>query len=95
MNQENREERLLRPGTIVSHFKRNFQNWADPNQYLYQIIGVAKHSETREELVVYRALYGDGGLFCRPKEMFLSPVDRNKYPDAAQTFRFEFYRDSL
>lgn len=95
MNQENREERLLRPGTIVSHFKRNFQNWADPNQYLYQIIGVAKHSETREELVVYRALYGDGGLFCRPKEMFLSPVDRNKYPDASQTFRFEFYRDSL
>lgn len=95
MDQQNREQTLLRPGTIVSHFKRDFQNWPDPNQYLYQIIGIAKHSETREELVVYRALYGDGGLYCRPKQMFLSPVDRNKYPDASQTFRFEFYRDSL
>lgn len=90
-----REARLLAPGTIVSHFKRFEGSWADPNQYLYQIVGVALHSETREELVVYRALYGDKGLFCRPKAMFLSPVDRAKYPDAKQDYRFEFYKESL
>ena len=90
-----REAQLLRPGTVVSHFKRDAQAWPDPFQYLYQIVGLALHSETREELVVYRALYGDKGLFCRPKEMFLSPVDREKYPDARQEYRFEFYKESL
>ena len=36
-----------------------------------------------------RKLYGDGGLWVRPLDMFLSPVDREKYPDAGQTYRFE------
>lgn len=92
MNPSNRAEELLKPGTIVSHFKRFEGSWADPMQYLYEIVGVARHSETREELVVYRALYGDGGLFCRPLDMFLSPVDREKYPDTVQKERFAFYR---
>ena len=91
MELSNRIETLLQPGTIVSHFKRDAADWPDPMQYLYEIIGIAKHSETREELVVYRALYGDGGLYCRPKEMFLSPVDRDKYPNAKQQYRFEFF----
>lgn len=90
MNTPNRAQ-LLAPGTIVSHFKRFEGSWQDPMQYLYEIVGVALHSETREELVVYRALYGDGGLFCRPKDMFLSPVDRTKYPHAIQADRFAFY----
>jgi len=69
----------MQPGDIVRHFKGK----------RYEIICFAKDSETLETMVVYRALYGEGGVWVRPKEMFFSPVDKAKYPDAAQTYRFE------
>jgi hypothetical protein len=52
----------------------------------YEVLGVAKHSETTEELVVYRALYGEGELWVRPLAMFLEriEVEGKKIP------RFEF-----
>jgi hypothetical protein len=43
----------------------------------YEVIGVAIHSETGEKMVVYRALYGEGGLWIRPEAMFLETVERN------------------
>lgn len=55
----------------------------------YLVEDVARDSETGGEVVVYRKLYGDGSLWVRPKAMFLSPVDHEKYPDAEQHWRFE------
>ena len=43
----------------------------------YEVLGIAKHSETREEFVVYKALYGGGELWIRPLKMFLEEVDFN------------------
>lgn len=43
----------------------------------YEVVGIARHSETREEMVVYRALYGEGGLWVRPASMWEETVTRD------------------
>lgn len=85
-------------GCVVKHFKRELHN--EGFQYLYQVVGVAKHSETKEELVVYAALYdldgvkALGDLCARPREMFESEVDKDKYPEIKQQYRFEVMKES-
>lgn len=83
----------LRPGDIVQHFKRELL--AEPGEtYLYQIVSWARHSESDERYVVYRALYGTQETWVRPYAMFMGEVDRQKYPQVRQRWRFELVERS-
>lgn len=78
MIKSNRE--LPCAGDVFLHFKGKY----------YVVLMLAHHSETGETLVIYRAMYGTRRVCARPVEMFLSEVDREKYPDVTQEFRFEY-----
>jgi hypothetical protein len=93
-------ENRFKPGDIVKHFKRETISdedlLKDPMKYLYLIIGTSRHTETGEEMVIYKPLYDveimHGVDFAaRPLEMFLSEVDHVKYPNIKQKYRFELY----
>ena len=72
------------PGRRYRHFKGN----------LYQVILIARRlGDTASDMVVYQALYGDYGFSVRPYNMFASAVDRKKYPEAEQEYRFALVED--
>ncbi len=97
-------ERKFEKGTIVQHFKRETMSEGklneEPNMYLYEIIGTSRHTESKEELMIYKPLYHtdciDGVDYAaRPLAMFMSEVDHEKYPDIKQKYRFEEYTRKL
>lgn len=71
--------RLIHEGKIYRHFKGKH----------YQVLAIGEHTETGEQMVVYRALYGAHRIYIRPLSMFTEEVDRAKYPDTSQRYRFE------
>lgn len=91
----------FKKGDIVQHFKREKmteeQLKEEPNLYLYEIIGTSRHTESGEELMIYKPLYKtecvEGVDYAaRPLEMFISEVDHEKYPEIKQKYRFEIYK---
>ncbi len=68
------------PGEKYLHFKN----------LPYEVTAIARHSETMEKYVVYRQLYGDYETYIRPYDMFISEVDRDKYPQVTQKYRFQY-----
>ena len=71
--------REIKINGIYKHFKGDY----------YIVEDIANHSETKEKYVVYRRLYGEGDLWMREMNMFLSEVDHKKYPNVEQKYRFE------
>ena len=74
--------RSLKVHGVYQHYKGDY----------YLVEETAVHSETGEEMVIYRKLYGDGGLYARPKDLFLSEIDHDEHPEVKARYRFTLKR---
>ncbi len=86
------EQRDLVVGDIVRHFKREWVS-ETTSEYLYKILAFASHTETGERLVIYQGLYPPFKICARPYDMFMSKVDKKKYPNSKQQYRFEKFNE--
>lgn len=77
--EEKTNVRKVKINGIYRHFKGDY----------YIVLDIAQHSETKEKYVVYKGLYGNVEVYIRPYDMFLSKVDKEKYPNETQEYRFE------
>lgn len=86
--EEETVRRDIREGDLVQHFK---WEWVSEHtaEYLYKVLAFAQHTETGEKLVIYQAMYPPFKICARPYGMFMSEVDREKYPEVKQKYRFE------
>lgn len=73
----------FREGDIVKHFKRDTlsDNEKETNNYLYKVLAVGTHTETKEQMLVYQALYYPFGIFVRPLEMAMEEITEKDYPE--------------
>lgn len=74
-------------GSVVQHFKRVLLNRSNKD-YLYEVVAYCLNATNDRECVIYRALYGNCELFVRDLEDFNSQVDKEKYPDSIQEYKF-------
>lgn len=82
--------RSFLPYDLVKHFKREtVGKEGNPLYYYYKIIGTGFYTQTNELVMIYEALYWPHSIFVRPYDMFMSEVDKEKYPDIKQKYRFE------
>lgn len=72
-------ERIITVGKTYKHFKGND----------YRVLMIVRDSETLEDIVIYESLYGDHIIWARPYDKFNSKVDKEKYPNVIQEYRFE------
>ena len=93
VSEEEVPSRDIRVGDIVRHFKREWVS-EDTSEYLYKVLAFAQHTETGEKLVIYQAMYAPFKICARPYAMFMSEVDREKYPDVKQKYRFERIKEN-
>lgn len=82
------DDRDLKRNDIVIHFKNELDSHAPLTRFMYKIVAVdVLHTETGEDMIVYQSL-ADGKVYARPSSMFLSDVDKTKYPSIKTRYRF-------